>query len=38
MLEARDYPIWTDRNPLTFAINRKRDKCSLRQFNHMEFV
>ena len=38
MLEARDFEIWTDHKPLTFAFSQKRDKCSPRQFNHLDFV
>jgi hypothetical protein len=38
MLDARDFQIWTDQKPLTFAFSQNRDKCSTRQFNHLEFV
>jgi cleavage and polyadenylation specificity factor subunit 1 len=38
MLEARDFKIWTDHKPLTFVFSQKRDKCSPRQFNHLDIV
>ena len=38
MLEARHFTILTDHTPLTFAFHRKRDKCSPRQFNHLDFI
>jgi cleavage and polyadenylation specificity factor subunit 1 len=38
MLEARDFQIWTDHKPLTFVFSQKRDKCSPRQFNHLDFM
>jgi cleavage and polyadenylation specificity factor subunit 1 len=38
MLEARHFIIFTDNKPITYAFQQKRDKCSLRQFNHLDFV
>jgi cleavage and polyadenylation specificity factor subunit 1 len=38
MLEARHFVIFTDHKPLTFAFSQKRDKCSPRQFNHLDFI
>jgi hypothetical protein len=37
MLESRHFTILTDK-PLTFAFQQKRDKCSPRQFNHLDFI
>ena len=36
LLEAQHYTILTDHKPLTFAFNQKKDKCSPRQFNHLD--
>jgi cleavage and polyadenylation specificity factor subunit 1 len=38
MLEARHFTILTDLKPLTYAFQQKRDKCSPRQFNHLDFI
>jgi cleavage and polyadenylation specificity factor subunit 1 len=38
MLEARHFTIFTDHKPITYAFQQKRDKCSPRQFNHLDFV
>jgi cleavage and polyadenylation specificity factor subunit 1 len=38
MLEARHFTILTDHKPLTFAFHQKRNKCSPRQFNHLDFI
>jgi len=38
MLEARHFNILTDHKPLTFAFHQKRDKCSPRQFNQLDFI
>jgi cleavage and polyadenylation specificity factor subunit 1 len=38
MLEARHFTILTDHKTLTFAFHQKRDKCSPRQFNHLDFI
>jgi cleavage and polyadenylation specificity factor subunit 1 len=34
-MEARHF---TDHKPITYAFQQKRDKCSPRQFNHLEFI
>jgi cleavage and polyadenylation specificity factor subunit 1 len=38
MLEARHFIIFTDHKPITYAFEQKRDKCSPRQFNHIDFI
>jgi cleavage and polyadenylation specificity factor subunit 1 len=38
MLETRHFSILTDQKPLTFAFHQKRNKCSPRQFNHLDFI
>jgi cleavage and polyadenylation specificity factor subunit 1 len=38
MLEARHFTIFTDHKPITYAFQQKRDKCSPRQFNHLDFI
>jgi cleavage and polyadenylation specificity factor subunit 1 len=38
MLEARHFPIFTDHKPLTYAFQQRQDKCSPRQFNHLDLV
>jgi cleavage and polyadenylation specificity factor subunit 1 len=38
MLEARHFVILTDHKPITYALQQKRDKCSPRQFNHLDFI
>jgi cleavage and polyadenylation specificity factor subunit 1 len=38
MLEPRHFIIFTDHKPITYAFQQKRDKCSPRQFNHLDFV
>jgi cleavage and polyadenylation specificity factor subunit 1 len=38
MLEARHFTILADHKPLTFAFHQKWDKCSPRQFNHLDFI
>jgi cleavage and polyadenylation specificity factor subunit 1 len=38
MLEARHFTIFTDHKPITYAFQQKRDRCSPRQFNHLDFV
>jgi len=30
--------IFTDNKPLTYAFSQRRDKCSPRQFNHLDFI
>jgi transposase InsO family protein len=38
MLEPHHFTIFTDHKPLTFAFQQRRDKCSPRQFNHLDFI
>jgi hypothetical protein len=38
MLEARHFIIFTDHKPITDAFQQKRDKCSPRQFNHLNYI
>jgi hypothetical protein len=38
MLEARHFIIFIDNNPITCAFQQKRDTCSPRQFNHLDFI
>jgi hypothetical protein len=38
MLETRHFTVFTDHKPLTFVFQQKRDKCSPRQFNHLDFI
>ena len=38
ILEAQHFTILMDHKPLTFAYHQKRDKCSPRQFNHLDFI
>lgn len=38
MVEARIFSIYTDHKPLTFAFQQKPEKCSPRQFRHLDFI
>jgi hypothetical protein len=38
MLEARLSAILMDHKPLTFEFQQKGDKCSPRQFNHVDYI
>jgi hypothetical protein len=38
MLESHHFTVLTGHKPLTFAFHQKRDKCSPRQFNHLDFI
>ncbi|KAL0870467.1 hypothetical protein ABMA27_005462 [Loxostege sticticalis] len=38
MVEARNFTVFTDHKPLTFAFSLNRDKCSPRQFRYLDFV
>jgi cleavage and polyadenylation specificity factor subunit 1 len=38
MLEARHFTVFIDHKPITYAIQQNRDKCSPRQFNHLDFI
>lgn len=37
-IEARDFVIYTDHKPLTYAFRRNSNNCSPRQFNQLEFI
>ena len=38
MVEGRPFVIFTDHKPLSYAFQQRRDKCSPRQFRHLEFI
>jgi cleavage and polyadenylation specificity factor subunit 1 len=38
MLEARHFINFTKHKPITYAFQQKRDKCSPRQLNHLDFI
>ncbi|GBP35535.1 hypothetical protein EVAR_17396_1 [Eumeta japonica] len=38
MIEARDFVIFTDHKPLTFAFHNRKENCSPRQFRHLDFI
>jgi len=38
MLETRQFVIFTDHKPLTYAFSQTRDKGTPRQLNHLDFV
>jgi hypothetical protein len=38
MLEARHFITFTDHKLITYTFQQKREKCSPRQFNHLDFV
>jgi hypothetical protein len=38
MLEARHFTTFTDHKHITYTFQQKRDKCSPRQFNFLDFV
>jgi cleavage and polyadenylation specificity factor subunit 1 len=38
MLEARHFTILTDHKRLTFAFQKKKENCSPRQFNHLDYI
>ncbi|GFU48263.1 transposon Tf2-11 polyprotein [Trichonephila clavipes] len=38
MLEARDFAVFTDHKPLTYAFRQKSDKCSPQQIRQLDFI
>ncbi|GFV84462.1 transposon Tf2-9 polyprotein [Trichonephila clavipes] len=38
MLEARDFTVFIDHKPLTYAFRQKSDKCSPRQIRQLDFI
>jgi hypothetical protein len=38
MVEGRDLVIFTDHKPINFAFQQKSDKCTPRQFRHLDFI
>ncbi|GFW77099.1 transposon Tf2-11 polyprotein [Trichonephila clavipes] len=38
MLEGREFIIYTDQKLLTYAFKQKRDKCTLRQLRHLDYI
>lgn len=38
MLEARDFVIYTDHKPLTFAFHTRKENCSPRRFRHLDLI
>ncbi|GFX13973.1 transposon Tf2-9 polyprotein [Trichonephila clavipes] len=38
MVEARDFTVFTDHKPLTYAFRQKSDKCSPRQIRQLDFI
>ena len=38
MVEGRNFVVYTDHKPITFAFQKKSDKCTPRQFRHLDFI
>lgn len=38
ILEARDFTIFTDHKPITFAFQQKNEKASPRQLRHLDYI
>lgn len=38
MVEARNFTIYTDHKPLSFAFNNRKENCSPRQYRHLDYI
>lgn len=38
MLEGRQFTLWTDHKPLTYAFQQKQDKATPRQARHLDYI
>lgn len=38
MLEGRNFVIYTDHKPLIFAFKQNLEKCTPRQYNHLNYI
>lgn len=38
LVEARHFTVYTDHKPICFAFHQRKDKCSPRQFRHLDFI
>lgn len=38
MVEARHFTVYTDHKPLSYAFHSRKEKCSPRQFRHLDFI
>lgn len=38
MVEARHFTVFTDHKPISYAFQQRKDKCSPRQFRHLDFI
>ncbi|GFV49874.1 hypothetical protein TNCV_1391561 [Trichonephila clavipes] len=38
MLEGREFIVYTDQKPLTYAFKQKPDKCTPRQLRHLDYI
>ncbi|GFT72720.1 retrovirus-related Pol polyprotein from transposon 17.6 [Trichonephila clavipes] len=38
MLEGREFIIYTDQKPLTYAFKQKPEKCTPRQLRHFDYI
>lgn len=38
MLEARHFTVFTDHKPLCYAFDQRKEKCSPRQFRHLDYI
>lgn len=37
-VEARHFTVFTDHKPICYAFQQRKDKCSPRQFRHLDFI